>query len=44
MSISIAEFSNSWGFFTILICLPIYLNQTLCIDITKVVDVACVYV
>ncbi|XP_065897702.1 sialin-like isoform X2 [Dysidea avara] len=35
LGIAIGHFANSWGFYTLLTCLPTYLNQTLCVNITK---------
>ncbi|XP_065897733.1 sialin-like [Dysidea avara] len=29
------HFSTTWGFYTILVCLPTFLDQTLCLDIAK---------
>jgi len=38
MAVIIGHFANNWGFYTLLIGLPTFLNQTLCLDIKKVSD------
>ncbi|XP_065897720.1 sialin-like isoform X2 [Dysidea avara] len=35
LAVVIGHFTNNWGFYTLLICLPTFLNQTLCLDIKR---------
>ena len=36
LGLIISHFAYTWGFYTLLMFLPMYLDQTLCVDITKV--------